>query len=154
MCHCSWKQFWHGTLHITPKVEVQLLKWWVRLHLYAWQHVQPAVGKWLHMFAFSLNRGWASGLWMRNANKQTYTKYKRAASDNILTMIKLGQNCFLWTEVCTCSGHPDERPPWRETTLMKDQPDETLPWCETHPDERPPWWETTLMRDHPGERPP
>ena len=144
-----------------------------------WQRVQPAVGKWLHMFTFSLNRGWALGLQMRNANKQTYTKYKRAASDNILTTIKLGKNCFLWKEVCTCSGHPDEKPPWWdlpnerptwwettlvkapwwETTLMKDHPDERPPWWETtlvknHPDKRPPWSETILVKDHPEERTP
>ena len=41
-----------------------------------------------------------------------------------------------------------ERPPWWETTLMRD-----------HPNEKPPQWETTLIRDHsdkrhPDERPP
>ena len=70
---------------------------------------------------------------------------------------------------------PDERPPWWETTLMRDRPVERPPWwkdcpyerpprCEMicwetalmrdHPDERPPWWETILIRDHPDERPP
>ena len=69
----------------------------------------------------------------------------------------------------------DERPPWWETTLMRDRPVERPPWWETIlmkrlplwettpmrddllrdcPDERPPWWETILIRDHPDERPP
>ena len=37
-----------------------------------------------------------------------------------------------------------EKPAWWEwrTILIRDHP---------HKTERPPWWETTLMRDHPGE---
>ena len=32
--------------------------------------------------------------------------------------------------------HPDEMPPWRDTTMMKNHPD------------TPPWWDTTLRRPH------
>ena len=54
--------------------------------------------------------------------------------------------------------HPEERPPWRVTTLKRDHPGGWPPWRETtlvgdHPDKRPPWGETPLSRNHPKERP-
>ena len=67
------------------------------------------------------------------------------------------------------TDHPDDRPIWWETTLMKDHPDEPSimrnqpdnrqPWWETsmvkdHPDDRPPCWETNMAKDHPDDRPP
>ena len=67
-------------------------------------------------------------------------------------------------------GHSDKIPPWRETTLTRNHPDEKQTWWEMslrgYPDKIPAWWdvilmrtpwqdsETTLMRDHPDERPP
>ena len=77
----------------------------------------------------------------------------------------------------TTNTTPDERPPWWQTTLMREQPDQTTlmrqPWwamqwaaCTTMtrdhphetaawwdcPDERPPSWDSSLMTVDPAER--
>ena len=66
--------------------------------------------------------------------------------------------------------HPDEDPPWWETTPKKDHPNERPPQRKTtpnerphlmrnhpkkdYPEERPSQWKTMLLRDHPDEDPP
>ena len=69
-----------------------------------------------------------------------------------------------WWETTLMRDHPGERPPWWETTLVREHPNERQSWWEStlmrdhpmrdHPDERAPWWESTLVREHPDERPP
>ena len=60
--------------------------------------------------------------------------------------------------------HPDERPPWWKTVLLRDHLDQRPSWWETtlmkdhlmrdhQLNERPPWWETTLMKDYSVEMP-
>ena len=69
-----------------------------------------------------------------------------------------------WRETTLMRDHPDERSLQWETTPMRDYTDERQPrWNTTrirgHPDVRPPrwepsWWKTTQVRDQPDERPP
>ena len=63
-----------------------------------------------------------------------------------------------WWETILMKDQTDERPPWQETTLMRDNSDERQPRQETtqikdQTDKRPYWWETKLMWEHPVERP-
>ena len=51
-------------------------------------------------------------------------------------------------------NHPDDGPPWWQTTLMINHTDERPPWWEITLNDRLPWWKTTLMVDHPDGRPP
>ena len=56
------------------------------------------------------------------------------------------------------TDHPDDRPPWWQTTLdrppwwqtalMPDRSDDRLSLMADHPDDRPPWWQTTIMKGH------
>ena len=61
-----------------------------------------------------------------------------------------------WWETTLIKDHSDERPPWWKTSLMRDCPYERPPWWETtllkdHPDERRPWWKISVIRGHPDE---
>ena len=74
-----------------------------------------------------------------------------------------------WWKTILLDYHPHEKLPWKEPTLMRDNPDEwPQAWITTlikdngtlmstmrdHPDKRPPWWKTILMKDHKDEKPP
>ena len=56
-----------------------------------------------------------------------------------------------WGETTLFRDYPHEGQPWGETTMMRDHPFEGWPWGETTL-RRDHWRETTLMRNDPDER--